>query len=158
MNNPTTLSTFPDLISKGLGFKILSDDQYIYSIQTYTGKAKKSTPLAENARKQIQEYLNGKRLKFDLPIQVEGTDFQKVVWKNLSKIKYGKTISYQELAEKSGSEKAFRAAGGACGKNPCLIVIPCHRVVTKSGKLGGFAGGLELKRKLLSLEGNGSMK
>jgi methylated-DNA-[protein]-cysteine S-methyltransferase len=158
VKNATTLSTYPNLISKGVGLKIESDDKYIYSIQTYSGKAKKSEPLAKKAIKQIEEYLSGKRSKFDLPLKLEGTDFQKTVWKNLAKIKYGKTISYQELAEKSGSEKAFHAAGGACGKNPCLIVIPCHRVVTKGGKLGGFAGGLDLKRKLLEIEGQESFK
>ena len=153
MKNLKTLSTFPNLISNRLGLKILSDESYIYSIQIYTGKEKKSTSLAENAIKQIQEYLKSRRTKFDLPVKVEGTDFQKKVWSNLSNIKYGRTISYQKLAINIGHEKAFRAVGGACGKNPLLIVIPCHRVITKNGDLGGFVGGPALKTRLLSLEG-----
>lgn len=147
------ISTFPNLFRPGIGLQIESDDQYIYSIQKYTGKVKKSTPLAAKAQRQIQEYLKGKRKKFELPLRPEGTEFQKEVWRNLAKIKFGKIISYQELAQRCGNEKAFRAAGSACGKNPLLIVIPCHRVIAKSGKLGGFAAGLDVKRILLEVEG-----
>lgn len=147
-----TVATYPHLFKQGLGLQIESDEKYIYSIQKYTGKAKKGTKMADLAIEQIQEYLAGTRKKFELSLCPEGTDFQKEVWKNLKKIGYGKTISYQELAKRSGSEKAFRAAGGACGKNPLLIVIPCHRVVAKNGKLGGFAAGVEVKRFLLELE------
>lgn len=102
--------------------------------------------------KQITEYKNGKRKKFDLPLKFEGTDFQVKVWKNLAKIPFAKTVSYQDLANKAGSPKGFRAVGSACGKNPLLIVVPCHRVLPKSGGLGGFAGGLWLKEELLTIE------
>jgi len=105
-----------------------------------------------HTEKQLKEYLSGKRKAFDIPLNLEGTVFQKKVWKELQKIPYGKTISYQELAKRVGSVKKARAVGNANGKNPIPIIIPCHRVIQKNGKLGGFGGGLEIKRFLLELE------
>lgn len=146
------LSTFPNFFKKGLGLQIETDEKNIFTIKTYSGNKKKSTKLAEQAMKQITEYKDGKRKKFDLPLKFEGTDFQVKVWKNLAKIPFAKTVSYQDLANKAGSPKGFRAVGSACGKNPLLIVVPCHRVLPKSGGLGGFAGGLWLKEELLTIE------
>jgi methylated-DNA-[protein]-cysteine S-methyltransferase len=100
---------------------------------------------------EVTEYLEGKRKKFDLPLDVVGTEFQKRVWKELSKIPYGKTVSYQEIAKKLGT-KGVRAVGSAIGKNPLCIVIPCHRVISSNGGLGGYSGGLKIKKKLLTLE------
>ena len=104
--------------------------------------------------KQLDEYFAGKRTKFELNISPKGTEFQKKVWAELLKIPYGKTKSYQEIAEAIGKPNAQRAVGSACNKNPILLIIPCHRVVSKSGKLTGFACGVDRKEQLLKLEAN----
>ncbi len=113
------------------------------------------TELSDKAYEQILEYLNGTRKKFDLPIQMEGTEFQKKVWDALLTIPYGETRSYKEIAEQIGDVKATRAVGMANNKNPIAIVVPCHRVVGANGTLTGYAGGLDIKKKLLELEKNG---
>lgn len=106
------------------------------------------------ARRQLLAYFNGKLKRFSLPLDfLWGTNFQQAVWKGLLTIPYGETRSYRWLAEKVGSPRAFRAAGQANGKNPIPIVIPCHRVISADGSLGGFTGGLDLKRRLLAIEG-----
>ena len=103
--------------------------------------------------KELNEYLSGDRKKFNVPLDVvEGTVFQKKVWEQLALIPYGKTVSYQEIAQKLNKPKACRAVGSANGKNPVSIIVPCHRVIAADGKLGGFAGGLDTKSKLLALE------
>ncbi len=104
--------------------------------------------------KQLDEYFAGKRTKFELNISPKGTAFQKKVWAELLKIPYSKTKSYQEIAEAVAKPKAQRAVGSACNKNPILLIIPCHRVVSKSGKLTGFACGVDRKEQLLKLEAN----
>ena len=104
--------------------------------------------------KQLDEYFVGKRTKFELNIYPKGTEFQKKVWVELLKIPYGKTKSYQQIAEAVGKPKAQRAVGSACNKNPILLIIPCHRVVSKTGKLTGFACGIDRKEQLLKLEAN----
>jgi len=102
---------------------------------------------------QIQEYLEGRRMKFEIPLDLQrGTNFQKKVWQNLRKIPYGQTISYAELARQIQSPQAVRAVGSANGKNPFLVIVPCHRVIASSGELGGFSAGLALKKKLLDHE------
>ncbi len=103
---------------------------------------------------QLSEYFKGERREFDLPSDIEGTDFQKRVWKELEKIPYGKTITYKDLAIRLGDEKVIRAAASANGANPLSIIIPCHRVVGSDGSLIGYGGGLEIKEKLLALEGS----
>lgn len=108
--------------------------------------------ILEETKKQLSEYFKGQRQTFDLPLEWRGTEFQNAVWKALTKIKYGNTQSYSELAEKVGSPKAVRAVGMTNGRNPIPIVVPCHRVIGKNGKLTGFAGGLEVKDFLLRLE------
>lgn len=110
------------------------------------------TPLLLEAEKQLSQYFEGKREKFDLPLLLEGTPFQIKIWRNLIKIPYGQTISYAELAEKAGNKKAARAAGNANNKNPILIAVPCHRVIGADGKLSGFACGTDKKKFLLALE------
>lgn len=109
------------------------------------------TPLLERAKEEIMEYLKGERKTFDLPLSPKGTAFQKKVWDAISSTTYGTTISYGEIGNIIGS-KAYRAIGGACGKNNIPILIPCHRVVGKNG-IGGFSLGLETKRALLKIEG-----
>ena len=105
----------------------------------------RSSSLLEKAERQLTEYFEGRRKNFDLPIELKGTDFQVKVWKALEKIPYGETKSYQEIAEEVASPKAFRAVGNANNKNPISIIIPCHRVIGKSGKLAGYGGGLDKK-------------
>ena len=116
-----------------------------------------SGPLAETVR-QLREYFAGSRRDFDLPLALEGTDFQRKVWRKLQEIPYGETISYGELAKRVGNPKASRAVGSANGKNRIPIVIPCHRVIAGDGGLGGFGGGLTTKEKLLAIEGEVSGK
>jgi methylated-DNA-[protein]-cysteine S-methyltransferase len=108
-------------------------------------------PLAEAVR-QLREYFAGKRKDFDLPLVLEGTEFQRKVWRKLQEIPYGETISYGVLAKRVGNPRASRAVGSANGKNPIPIVIPCHRVIAGDGGLGGFGGGLSVKQKLLAIE------
>lgn len=109
--------------------------------------------VMERAITQLSEYFAGSRTEFDLPLELVGTDFQKDVWLSLAHIPYGKTISYAELASMVGRPTAFRAVGQANGSNPIPIVLPCHRVVATGGGIGGYGGGLPMKRQLLSLEG-----
>ena len=106
----------------------------------------------EEVAKQLDEYFAGTRSSFDLKITLKGTDFQKKVWNELRKIPYGKTKSYQEIAETIGNPNAQRAIGSACNKNPILLIIPCHRVISKSGNLKGFSCGLKNKEYLQELE------
>lgn len=109
-------------------------------------------PLAD-ASAQLEEYFSGHRRRFDLPLKLSGTDFQRQVWEALAEIPYGSTISYAELAAMVGRPAAFRAVGQANGANPLPIVLPCHRVLASGGRIGGYGGGLEMKRRLLALEG-----
>jgi methylated-DNA-[protein]-cysteine S-methyltransferase len=101
---------------------------------------------------QLKQYFRGKLTEFDLHLEMEGTEFQKSVWKQLQKIPYGQTISYKQLAERVGNPQASRAVGAANGANPIPIIVPCHRVIGHDGGLTGFGGGLPFKKKLLELE------
>ncbi len=103
-------------------------------------------------KRQLDEYFLGKRKEFNLNILMKGSEFQKQVWLELQKIPYGSTKSYKDIAEKIGKSKSQRAVGQACNKNNILIIIPCHRVISKNGGLNGFSCGLDIKEKLLSLE------
>jgi len=109
-------------------------------------------PILLETQKQLREYFAGTRQQFDLPLDFEGTVFQKKVWQALLAIPFGETRSYRDIAEKVGNIKAVRAVGAANGKNPISIIAPCHRVVGVNGKLVGFAGGLNNKEILLGLE------
>ena len=106
----------------------------------------------EEARRQLGEYFDGKRREFDLPLKLDGTDFQVEVLEELKKIPYGETTSYAAIAERIGRPKAVRAVGAANGRNPIPIIVPCHRVIGKGGDLTGFGGGLDTKEALLRLE------
>lgn len=101
---------------------------------------------------EIKEYLAGKRKKFDIKYELKGTEFQKKVWQVLEEIPYGKTYTYLEIAKKINNPKAARAVGGACNKNPIWLIVPCHRVIGTNGNLTGYAGGLDMKEKLLQIE------
>ena len=111
------------------------------------------TNLIKEAVKQLDEYFNGLRQSFDLPLAPAGTHFQQKVWQTLRNIPCGKTYSYKQIAEQIDNPKASRAIGMANNKNPILLLIPCHRVIGANGKLIGFAAGLEMKKYLLTLEG-----
>lgn len=112
--------------------------------------------MLRRTRRELKEYFDGKRRKFDVPLEYPGTEFQHSVWGELRKIPYGKTISYEELARRVGRPGAQRAVGTANGANRIAIVIPCHRVVNKNGELGGYGGGLWRKKLLLGLEQGGA--
>lgn len=112
----------------------------------------KESILTKKCKKQLEEYFLGTRKEFNIKLDIIGTDFQVKAWKELLKIQYGTTISYQEQAEKIGNIKAVRAVGTANGKNKIPIIIPCHRVIGKNKKLVGYSGGLDIKEYLLKLE------
>jgi methylated-DNA-[protein]-cysteine S-methyltransferase len=111
--------------------------------------------ILRETSKQLDEYLEGRRKAFDVPVLMMGTDLQKRVWKALMSIAYGATSTYGQIARDIGSPRAVRAVGNACGANPIGIIVPCHRVVGSNGGLVGYGGGLPLKRKLLALEQKG---
>ena len=113
-----------------------------------------TTLLLERAAKQLDEYFAGKRTSFDLPLEPEGTPYRKKIWQVLTEIPYGQTMTYGEIARRTGNPQASRAVGGANHHNPIPIVIPCHRVIGAGGKLTGYAGGLPRKEFLLALERN----
>jgi len=113
-----------------------------------------NTPLEQQCLSELQEFFSGKRNEFTFPFEQAGTEFQKRVWDELTRIPFGKTISYHELAVRLGDAKCIRAAGTANGRNNLAIVVPCHRVIGSDGSLTGYAGGLEKKEWLLRLEGS----
>lgn len=112
-----------------------------------------ASSILQEAEKQLLAYFSGRRRAFDLPLQAQGTPFQRSVWAALREIPYGEVRSYGQIASALGRDKAVRAVGAANGRNPIPIIVPCHRVIGSNGKLTGFAGGLEAKRQLLALEG-----
>lgn len=127
------------------------NDDLIRKMTCQFAKNPKHVIITET-RKQLREYFSGQRRMFDLPIKFYGTNFQERAWNQLRKIPYGKTISYQDQAKQIGDLKKSRAVGTANGRNLISIIIPCHRVIGKNGKLTGFAGGLQNKQWLLNLE------
>ena len=115
-------------------------------------------PVLRETEKQLGEYFAGKRKRFSVNLDARGTVFQNKVWEALRTIPYGETRSYGQIAAQIGNARAMRAVGAANGKNPISIIVPCHRVIGASGRLTGFAGGLDVKERLLSLEGNQDAK
>lgn len=116
----------------------------------------KNDDVLSKARVQLDEYLNGDRISFDIPVLMVGTDFQKRVWEALMKIPYGKTASYLYIAKFINKEKAVRAVAGANGANSISLIIPCHRIIGSKGELVGYGGGVPVKKRLLKLEQNNS--
>ena len=116
------------------------------------GATVRETPLIRKALGQLREYFAGCRTDFDLPVALQGTEFQTGVWKALTEIPYGQTRTYGQIAAQVGRPKACRAVGLANHRNPVSILVPCHRVVGAGGKLTGYAGGLDAKQSLLALE------
>jgi methylated-DNA-[protein]-cysteine S-methyltransferase len=109
-------------------------------------------PVLKETATQLEEYFAGERTAFDVPMELDGTPFQKEVWAELTRIGYGETISYGELARRVGRPRGPRAVGQANGANPIPIIVPCHRVLASNG-IGGYGGGLKVKRALLAIEG-----
>ena len=139
------------------GLRIIASEVALYGIlwprdSLSVGINEGYNAILNETERQLGEYFAGQRTRFSLPLEMIGTDFQKKVWNALLMIPYGETRSYSELAESIGNPKAVRAVGAANGKNPISIVVPCHRVIGKSGKLIGFAGGVDVKRELLDGE------
>ena len=116
----------------------------------------KNDDVLSKARVQLDEYLNGDRTSFDIPVLMVGTDFQKSVWEALMKIPYGKTASYLDIAKFINKEKAVRAVASANGANSISLIIPCHRIIGSNGELVGYGGGVPVKKRLLKLEQNNS--
>ena len=112
----------------------------------------KNSDVIETTKVQLSEYFSGARTSFDLPLITAGTSFQKSVWDALQTIRYGETLSYRDLATTIDNEGAVRAVGTANGANALAIIIPCHRVIASDGSMGGYGGGLPLKKRLLALE------
>lgn len=136
--------------------KISEKDGKIIGLGFYDYKKEdeieKETDAIRKTYLQLKEYLSGKRKNFDIEIEMIGTEFQKKVWKELLNIPYGETRSYKDIAIAIGNEKACRAVGNANNKNPIAIIVPCHRVVGSNGSMTGYAGGLNIKEKLLKIE------
>ncbi len=112
--------------------------------------------LLLQAKRELAEYFAGKRKRFEVALAPDGTGFQRSIWKAISTVGFGETISYGELARRAGYPGSARAAGAATGRNPIGIIVPCHRIMGADGSLTGYAGGLERKRALLALEGAGA--
>lgn len=145
---------------KGLHFTLVLDpfekSLKELSVETATQAERKeilTSPLAIECQKQIKAYLRGELKNFTLPLAPEGTAFQQKVWSQLAQIPYGEILSYKQIAERIGKDKAYQAIGQANGANPIPLIIPCHRVVTHKKGLGGYSLGLKLKKYFLDLEG-----
>jgi methylated-DNA-[protein]-cysteine S-methyltransferase len=140
------------LIASDKGLRgVYWDRQDVPMIRDLAGEGTLQAHLRK-AENQVGEYLEGKRTTFDLALDFAGTPFQETVWRALRDIPFGATISYKTLAANILNPKAVRAVGGANGKNPLCIIIPCHRVIAADGTIGGYAGGVAIKEKLLALE------
>ncbi|MEK6242870.1 MAG: methylated-DNA--[protein]-cysteine S-methyltransferase [Pseudomonadota bacterium] len=111
--------------------------------------------VLQQAKRELAEYFSGKRKRFEVALAPEGTPFQRAVWKGISTVRFGETITYGELARRAGCPGSARAAGAATGRNPIGIIVPCHRIMGANGALTGYAGGIDRKRSLLALEGVG---
>jgi methylated-DNA-[protein]-cysteine S-methyltransferase len=120
--------------------------------KTAAGEIVKSPRMNEKALSQLKKYVGGGLKRFDCRLDLQGTPFQRKVWKALLKIPYGRTRSYQDIARAIGHPKAFRAVGNANGSNPVSIIAPCHRVIESNGGLGGYGHGLKFKKRLLAFE------
>jgi len=116
------------------------------------GREFRSHPLLRECARQLREYFSGKRRVFDLPLEMDGTDFERKVWKRLLSVPYGRTASYKDIARGIGRPGAFRAVGAANAKNPLAVVVPCHRIIGRDGRLVGYGGGLWRKKWLLDHE------
>ena len=136
---------------EGLAGVYFDRQKYLPPVDAEWRQDARHDPL-RRARGELAEYFGGERKHFDIPLSPEGTPFQRSVWKAISGVGFGETISYGELARRAGCPGSARAAGAATGRNPISIIVPCHRIVGSNGDLTGYAGGLPRKRALLRLE------
>ncbi|AGH94544.1 methylated-DNA--[protein]-cysteine S-methyltransferase [Pseudobdellovibrio exovorus] len=127
-------------------------DQKIQKEEAASSAHSSASKILDKTECQIGEYLAGKRQEFNIPIQMDGTAFQKRVWARLAQIPYGETRSYKDIAKELKDANASRAVGTANGRNPISLIVPCHRVISSDGTMGGYAGGLSIKEMLLNLE------
>ena len=109
-------------------------------------------PMLRQAKRELTEYFAGRRKRFDVALDPQGTVFQRSIWKAIAKVGFGETLTYGELAQRAGHPGSARAAGAATGRNPLSVIVPCHRIMGANGSLTGYAGGLSRKRALLELE------
>ncbi len=135
--------------------RLSADEEGLRAIEFGGAASRAVGGVLGEAMRQLHEYFEGERERFDLPLAPRGTDFQQAVWRELAAIPFGATVTYGELARRVGRPRASRAVGAANGRNPLPIVLPCHRVIGKNGHLTGFGGGLEKKRWLLAHEARG---
>ncbi len=139
-----------------IGFiEIIADKNNLKSvnfIEELPEEKRKGNKITISTRKQLKEYFAGKLKKFNVPISFNGTEFQNKVWKALTGIPYGSVVTYSDISKIIGNDKSVRAVGSANAKNPISIIVPCHRVIAKSGKLSGYAGGIERKEWLIEHE------
>ena len=136
----------------GVRYVMFSEDAHPKPLSNIDIHVDPEHHLVKSTLDQLREYFNGARTAFDVPLDLHGTEFQVATWKSLAEIPYGKTISYGEQAASIGRPKAVRAVGGANGRNPVAIVLPCHRVIGANGSLTGFGGGIAVKQWLLQHE------
>ncbi len=135
-------------------FIIVDDSQVLEISFTYNNKyINKETKLSLETISQIRQYLSGQLKTFDLPLKIKGSKFQKEVYNDLLEIPYGEVKTYKQVATSINNPRASQAVGNACSKNKFIIVIPCHRVISSSGLINGYAGGEKVKKYLLNLEG-----
>lgn len=153
------MSHFFKVIASPLGnLKLIANEKHLLAVLWQnqpgyeTAEHASMHPILEHTTKQLAEYFAGKRTQFEIPLEIQGTAFQKKVWQGLRQIPYGETRSYSQLASAIGSPRASRAVGAANSRNPLSIVVPCHRVIGANGTLTGFAGGLDAKLFLLNIE------
>lgn len=143
----------------GICYIDLNDNEkrFLAKLNSYLNdKAVKKPAELSYEISQIKDYFSGRRSNFNMKIYLKGTGFQTSVWQALADTDYGETVSYSELAKRAGNKKAVRAAATSCAVNPVPIVVPCHRVIAKDGSIGGFGGGIEMKRFMLDMEGKNS--
>ena len=152
-----TKQIFQTIIPTPLGYLIgTASDKALLSLDFLDDDnniTQNENQILQKTKMQLEEYFENKRKKFTIPLDPNGTAFQKDVWRTLCDIEYGKTLSYKEEAKLLRKPKAYRAVANANGKNPISIIIPCHRVIASDGKLGGYTGGIWRKEFLLKLEG-----
>lgn len=141
-------------IDSPIGRLLLKSDGWsVTGIEIARGATKKNRDrVLLQCEKELGEYFSGKRTNFSVPVEPQGTLFQKAVWAEMGKVGFGSTTTYAEIAKKIHRPKAVRAVGAACGKNPILLMVPCHRVTASGGGLGGFSAGTTKKKLLLSHE------
>src|SRR5437016_10439782 len=151
-------------VGDGVRLRLVASDDGVRAIDFHfdypveSARPSNANQILRETTRQLRAYFDGGLRAFDLPLDIQGTAFQKRVWVELVKIPYGETRSYMQIAMAVGAPQAVRAVGAANGANPIPIVVPCHRVIGSSGKLTGYGGGLPLKKRLLELEGAWTMR